>query len=114
KVVFETPQASGSAVGIEYVAETGTLNLQSAVAMNVTRPQALRLNADHGQISKQLRQVVLTGVRLTRERQQLQSDRATFFLRDDNTVDRILAEGDVRSEFHGRSSSNSESNSETH
>src|ERR1035437_4079636 len=41
KVVFETPQASGSAVGIEYVAETGTMNLQSAVAMNVTRPQAL-------------------------------------------------------------------------
>ena len=106
KVVFETPQASGSAVGIEYVAETGTLNLQSAVAMNVTRPQALRLNADHGLISKQLRQVVLTGVRLARERQQLQSDRATFFLRDDNTVDRILAEGDVRSEFHGRASSN--------
>jgi lipopolysaccharide export system protein LptA len=108
KVVFETPQASGSAVGIEYVAETGTMNLQSAVAMNVTRPQALHLNADHGQISKQLRQVVLTGVRLTRERQQLQSDRATFFLRDDNTVDRILAEGDVRSEFHGRASSNSD------
>ena len=32
----------------------------------------------------------------------MQSDHATFFLRDDNTVDRILAEGDVRSEFHGR------------
>jgi lipopolysaccharide export system protein LptA len=113
KVVFQTPQASGSAVGIEYVAKTGTIDLLSAVALAVSRPQRVRLNADHGQISKQPRQVVLTGVRLTRERQQLQSDRATFFLREDNTVDRILAEGDVRSEFHGRSSSNSKtSNSE--
>ena len=113
KVVFQTPQASGSAVGVEYVAKTGTMNLLSAVALNVSRPQPVRLNADHGLISKQPRQVVLTGVRLTRERQQLQSDRATFFLRQDNTVDRILAEGDVRSEFHGRSSSNSKtSNSE--
>src|ERR1035437_975111 len=115
KVVFQTPQASGAAVGIEYVAKAGTMNLLSAVVVAVSRPQAVRLNADHGLISKEPRQVVLTGVRLTRERQQLQSDRATFFLREDNTVDRILAEGNVRSEFHGRSSSNSKtSNSEAH
>src|SRR6266852_6006285 len=119
KVVFQTPQASGSAVGIEYVAKTGTMNLLSAVALAVSKPQAVRLNADHGLISKQPRQVVLTGLRLTKEQQQLRSDHATFFLREDNTVDRILAEGDVRSEFHGRASSNSNSsskasNSETH
>src|ERR1700687_969245 len=102
RIVFQTPQASGSAVGIEYVAKTGTMNLLSSVALAVSRPQPLRLNADHGVISKQPRQVVLTAVRLTRERQQLQSDRAMFFLREYNTVDRILAEGNVRSEFHGR------------
>src|SRR6202795_335438 len=113
KVVFQTPQASGSAVGIDYGAKTGTMNLMSAVVVAVSRPQALLLNADHGLISKQPRQVVLAAVRLTRERQQLQSDQATFFLREDNTVDRILAEGNVRSEFHGRASSNSKmSNSE--
>src|SRR6202795_5359636 len=114
KIVFQTPQASGSAVGIEYVAKTGTMTLLSSVALDVSRPQALLLNADHGVISKQPRQVVLAAVRLTRERQQLQSDQATFFLREDNTVDRILAEGNVRSEFHGRALSNSKtSNSET-
>src|SRR6267143_506040 len=102
KTVFQTPQASGSAVGIEYVAKTGTVTLLSSVALEVSRPQALRLNADHGVISKQPREVVLTAVRLARQRQQLQSDQATFFLRGDNTVDRILAEGNVRSEFQGR------------
>jgi lipopolysaccharide export system protein LptA len=102
KIVFQTPQASGSAVGVEYVAKTGTMTLLSSVALDVSRPQSLRLNADRGVISKQPRQVVLTAVRLTRERQQLQSDQATFFLREDNTVDRILAEGNVESEFQGQ------------
>src|ERR1700675_1236593 len=102
KIVFQTPQASGSSVGVEYVAKTGTMTLLSSVALDVSRPQPLRLNADRGVISKQPRQGVLTAVRLTRERQQLQSDQATFFLREDNTVDRILAEGNVESEFQGR------------
>jgi lipopolysaccharide export system protein LptA len=107
KVVFQTPQAAGSAVGIEYVAKTGTMNLMSAVEMTVSKPQAARLNAERGVILKQPRQVGLTGVRLARERQQLRADHATFFLREDNTVNRILAEGDVRSEFEGSSSSKS-------
>ncbi len=102
KVVFQTPQASGSAVGIRYVAKTGTMNLLSAVTLTVNRPQPVHVNAAHGVISKQPRQVVLTAVRMTREQQQVQSDQATFFLRGDNTVDRILAEGNVESDLHGR------------
>ncbi|MGD0792549.1 MAG: LPS export ABC transporter periplasmic protein LptC [Terriglobales bacterium] len=109
KVVFQTPQASGSAVGIRYVAKTGTMNLLSAVALTVSRPQPVHLNADHGVISKQPRQVVLNAVRMTREQQQMQSGQATFFLREDNTVDRILAEGDVESELHGRSDAHARS-----
>jgi lipopolysaccharide export system protein LptA len=109
KVVFQTAQASGSAMGIEYVAKTGTMNLLSAVVVAVSRPQAASLNADHGLISKQPRQIALSGVRLTREGQRLESDQATFFLRDDNTVERVLAEGNVRSEFQGRALSRSSS-----
>jgi lipopolysaccharide export system protein LptA len=109
KVEFQTPQASGSAVGIEYVAKTGMMNLQSAVVLTVSRPQPVNLIADHGIISKQPRQVLLTTVRMTREQQQLKADHATFFLRGDNTVERILAEGDVESVLHGRPPSNSKS-----
>src|ERR1035437_8564448 len=108
KVVFQTPQASGSAVGIEYVAKTGTMNLLSAVATTVNRPQPVHLNADHGVITKQPHQVVLTTVHMTREQQEARSDHATFFLREDDTVDHILAEGDVETVLHGRSSSNAE------
>jgi lipopolysaccharide export system protein LptA len=120
KVVFQTPQASGSAVGVEYVAKTGTMNLLSAVVLTVNRPQPVHLDADQGVITKLPRQVVLTAVRMTRERQETQADQATFFLREDNTVDHIVAEGDVRSVLRGRTLSNSKasdvkgSNSEMH
>jgi lipopolysaccharide export system protein LptA len=115
KVVFETPQASGSAVGIQYVAKTGTMNLLSAVAVTVSRPQPVHLDAGRGTISKRPREVVLDTVRLIREGQQMQSHHATFFLRDDNTVDHILAEGNVETELPGRASRGAKSsNSETH
>ncbi|MGA7559071.1 MAG: LPS export ABC transporter periplasmic protein LptC [Terriglobales bacterium] len=108
RVEFQTPQASGSAVGIQYMAKTGTMNLLSAVVMTVNRPQPVHLNADHGVITKQPHQVVLTTVHMTRDQQEAWSDLATFFLREDDTVDHIVAEGDVRSEIHGSVSSNSE------
>jgi len=108
RVVFQTPQASGSAVGVEYVAKTGTMILMSTVTMIVQRPQPVHLTANHGVITKQPHQVFLTTVHMTREQQDARSDQATFFLREDNTVERILAEGDVESDIRGAS------NSETH
>ena len=115
KVEFQTPQASGSAVGIQYVAKSGTLNLLSAIVMNVNRPQSAHLNAERGVITKEPRRVVLTTVQMSREFQQTKSDQATFFLREDNTVDRILAEGDVETKLQGHASSSSRkaSNAET-
>jgi lipopolysaccharide export system protein LptA len=105
KVEFQTPQAYGSAVGIQYVAKSGTLSLLSAVVMTVNRPQAVHLNAERGIITKEPRTVVLSRVQMTRELQQTRSDQATFFLRPDNTVDHILAEGDVETKLQGRASS---------
>ena len=105
KVVFQTPQASGSAIGIQYLSKTGTLQLLSAVALDVSKPQTLQVYANQGTITKEPPQVLLTGVRLTREGQKLQAGRATFFLRPDNTVDRVLAEGGVESEFQKGGSS---------
>jgi len=84
------------------------MNLLSGVVMTISRPQPVHLNADHGVITKQPHEVVLTTVHMTRELQEARSDHATFFLRENDTVDHILAEGDVETVLHGRSSSNSE------
>jgi lipopolysaccharide export system protein LptA len=111
KVVFQTPQAAGSAIGVAYTAKTGTMNLLSDVDMTVARPQPVHLLADRGVITKVPHQVFLTSVHMTRAQQQVRSDRATFFLRDDNTVERILAEGDVESEIRSQPSSRSKTSS---
>src|SRR3984885_12510492 len=109
KVVFETPEATGSAVGVQYISSTGTMTLRSQVDVRVHQPHPYHLNADHGVINKSPHTVVLNRVHMTRERQDLQSDEATFFLRDDNTVERILANGDVQGVFHGTSDAHSRS-----
>jgi lipopolysaccharide export system protein LptA len=113
KVEFQTPQASGSAMGIQYVAKTGTLNLLSTVVLSVNRPQPVHVTAEHGVITKEPRQVFLTSVHMSRENQEARSDDATFFLREDNTVDRILAEGNVESELRGQPSHSKKSDTQT-
>ncbi len=110
KVVFQTPQTMGSAIGVHYMAKDGTMNLLSTVAITVNRAQPVHLTADHGVISKQPRQVVLAAVHMDRGAQRVRADEATFFLRDDNTVEHILAEGDVETEFPGASSNSASAN----
>jgi lipopolysaccharide export system protein LptA len=102
KLEFQTTQASGSAVGIQYIAKTRTLSLLTAVTIDLSQQHA-GLTADRAVITRAPRQVVLSRPRITRGQQKLWSERATLFLHDDNTVDRILAEGAVESELHGRS-----------
>ena len=109
RILFETPEAKGSAIGIEYVSRTGTMTLRSSVEVNIARPQQFRLQASRGVINKGQRTVVLSSVQLTRAKQRLVSDQSTFYLRPDNTVERILAEGNVDGEFHGRSDARSRS-----
>ena len=109
KVVFETPEATGSAIGIQYVSSTGTMTLRSAVDVHVHQPHQYHLSADRGVIDKRPHTVVLSRVRMRREQQDLQSDEATFFLRNDNTVERILADGNVQGAFRGTSNAHSRS-----
>jgi len=106
-VVFQTRQANGSAVGLDYVAATGTMNLLSTVVIDVRSPRPIHVTADHGVILKQPRQILLTTMHVTREQQELRSKQGTFFLRLDNTVERIVAEGDVQGDFHGQSETHS-------
>jgi len=107
RVMFRTPQASGSAVGIEYVAKAGTLSLLTDISVDIASPQQAHLTADHGEITKRPRQVVLTRPRMSRESQQLYSNKAEFFLRPDNTVERVVAEGQVEADLQGASQARS-------
>jgi lipopolysaccharide export system protein LptA len=98
RVDFQTPQASGWAVGVHYSAKVGVLTLASQVHVLIDGENSARLFATHGTISRDPRVVVLEQPRMEREDGTLQSEQATFILGPENEVQRILASGDVRAE----------------
>jgi lipopolysaccharide export system protein LptA len=102
RVEFSVPQATGSAVGVNYVARTSVLMLDSQVEM-LSGPGLTRITAAQGVITKDPRQVVLDHPRMNRVEQKLEAEKATLFLRPDNRVARVVAQGGVQAEVHGRS-----------
>ena len=109
KVAFSLPQANGSALGLSYVANTTILTLQSQVDVSFHGATPARLTAIHGTIAKDPRVVDLDLPRLQYGTRRSTADKGTLFLRADNTVDRILAAGNVRVESEDSSSEKIES-----
>jgi lipopolysaccharide export system protein LptA len=110
KVNFSLPQAEGSAVGLNYVADTTVLTLQSQVEVVLHGATPSRLTAIHGTITKNPRVVDLDLPRVQNGARHASSDKGTLFLRADNTVERILGNGNVRVESEVRGSERIESN----
>src|ERR1700730_9214032 len=109
KVAFSLPQANGSALGLSYVANTTVLTLQSQVDVSFHGAAPARLTAIHGTIAKDPRVVDLDLPRLQYGPRRSTADKGTLFLRADNTLDRILAAGNVRVESEDSSSEKVES-----
>jgi lipopolysaccharide export system protein LptA len=94
RVDFQTPQASGWAVGVEYAAKTNTLTLGSQIHVTFGVDHE-NLSATRGEITRDPRVIVLENPRLERTNGIVQAERATFFLAPDNNVQRVLAQGNV-------------------
>ena len=110
KVEFSLPQANGSAVGLSYAANTTVLTLQSQVDVAFHGATPARLTAIHGTITKNPRVVELDLPRLQNGARHASADKGTIYLRPDNTVDRILASGNVRVESEDSGSGKVQSN----
>ena len=98
RIEFRTPQASGSAVGVRYSGKSNELTLASQIHLEVSGPNAAVIEAEHGVITNDPRQIVLDQARLNRESGNVQADQATFHLSPENHVENIVATGDVRME----------------
>jgi lipopolysaccharide export system protein LptA len=98
RVDFNTPQATGWAMGVQYAAKTNTLTLDSQVHVTLGGQGAATLLATRGRFTKDPHQVVLDHPRLEREGGTVQAEEATFFLGPDNDVERVLATGNVNAE----------------
>jgi lipopolysaccharide export system protein LptA len=110
KVEFSIPEANGSAVGLNYVADTALLTLHSQVDVDFHGATPARLTAVSGTISKNPRVVLLELPHLENSDRRATADKGTLFLRPDNSVERILAVGNVRVESRGVSTTMAQSN----
>jgi len=95
KIGFSLPQGSGSALGAHYVAKTNAFTLDSQVSLTFTKPAAATIIAARGTITRDPRWVVLEHPHLQNGDEQCDADQATLFLRNDNTLDRAVAHGNV-------------------
>jgi lipopolysaccharide export system protein LptA len=113
KVEFTVPQANGSAVGLDYVANTAVLSLHSEVAVDFHGATPATLTAARGTITKNPRVVYLDLPRMQASSRRATADKGTLFLREDNSLERILAVGNVEVESQRTSSLGVQSNSQT-
>lgn len=102
KVEFRIPQANGSAEGVTYTSKTGVLDLRSQVRVLLTGASSATLTADHGTISKDPRVVVLDRAHFVDATDKSEAQQAKLYLRPDNSLDRVVATGDVQIDTAGR------------
>ena len=94
RVDFRTPQAAGSAVGAAYDSKSNTLTLVSQVRVETL--EGATILARHAVVTQNPRRVVMETARVERPQADLDSDQVTLYLRDDNSVSRVVATGEVR------------------
>ena len=95
RVEFRSPQASGWAFGVKYSGKQNTLTLGSQIHLEITGSHSAVIQAEHGVISNDPRQITLDHPHLDRETGSVVADQAVFYLGPENHVDKVLATGSV-------------------
>jgi lipopolysaccharide export system protein LptA len=104
KVDFDVPQASGSSVGAAYEAKNNVLTLKSQVLILLAGHTPATITAINAVITKDPHWVVLEKAHLLMKggEQWADAQQATLFLRPDNTLDHVIADGDVQLASEGK------------
>jgi len=111
RVEFSTPQASGSAVGVNYAGKSNQLTLSSQIHIVTTGEDAAVIDAERGVITNDPRQIVLEHPRVDRQGAKLAADQATFYLGRENDVERVVAKGNVTTDTNMSPPANKSRNS---
>jgi lipopolysaccharide export system protein LptA len=106
RVEFYVPQMSGSALGARYDARQSVLTLESHVSILVSGASPLKLFANHATLGKNPREIRLQRPRAESEQETGEADEATLFLLPDDTLDHVLATGNIAIRTAGFDSSN--------
>jgi lipopolysaccharide export system protein LptA len=101
RIEFRTPEASGSAVGAKYDSHQSVLELLSGVHVISTQKDQVSITAQGATISKDPRRAVLREARMEEPQRLIRADSVTLLMRDDNTIDRVQASGNVHAKTTG-------------
>src|SRR5947209_20892 len=101
RIEFRIPEASGSAMGAAYDSRSNVLKLLSAVRVVTTDKRQATITAQSATMSKDPRTAVLQSARLEEQERDFRADKVTFLLRDDNTIERVLAAGNIHAQGGG-------------
>ncbi len=101
RIEFRVPQANGYATGASYDSKAATLTLGSHIVVLATG-QSSQFTANHAVIVKGPNRAIFEGVRVARESSTFASDELVVYLRDDNTVEHIVATGNVHAAARDR------------
>ena len=102
RIEFRVPQASGSALGATLDSQSNQLTLHSDIVLQQSTDKGAKLVARSGLITKDPPRIEFTDARITRETSDIDAHRLTVYLRDDNTVSKVLANGNVTAVTHGK------------
>jgi lipopolysaccharide export system protein LptA len=102
-VEFRTSQANGSAKGAYYDSKSNELLLKSDVHIVTTGLHPAIITGTSGTIQKTPRQATLENARIEQPDRTLTADKGTMLFEQDNTVQHVLAEGNVHIQSRGPS-----------
>ncbi len=100
-VNFRSAQATGSAKGAYYDSNANELQLKSDVHIITTGDKAAVITGTSGTMQKEPRQAVLLDARIEEPTRTLTADKITMLFEPDNTVQHVIAEGNIHIESRG-------------
>ncbi|MGE0407499.1 MAG: LPS export ABC transporter periplasmic protein LptC, partial [Candidatus Korobacteraceae bacterium] len=101
RIEFRTQQASGSARGAIYNSGDATLTLQSEVQFHAAGDDPADVRANRATITRNPYRAVLETVQVERAAGGLRSDRLTVLFRENNSVEHLIALGNVQATTKG-------------
>lgn len=99
RIEFRIPQATGSAVGANYDSKSNLLTLGSEV--HIETLAGATILAQHAIVTQSPRQAVLDVVHIQRPVSEIDAGQLRLYLRDDNSISRMVATGAVRGTTRG-------------
>jgi lipopolysaccharide export system protein LptA len=103
RVNLTMPQATGSAIGVDYNAKDDVLHLGSQVHFVLAQAGGATVNAVRGAFTKTPRQITLDKPHVLRGAETMTADQAVVSLSENNTLERVVATGDVLAQIPGSS-----------